>query len=83
MWDQFRNQDEEAEPFFQDDTPEEVVGEEGQKSQQSSFDIKKLTKEPILGMTPAQRFIISLMMFMMVCILGTMFLFVAEKFYLF
>jgi hypothetical protein len=84
MWDQFRGKDDEETPFFQDDTPEdEVVEEEGVKPQKISFDYKKFTKEPILGMTPAQRFIIVIMLFMTVCILGAMFMFVTEKFYLF
>jgi hypothetical protein len=84
MWDQFRDKDDDdSTPFFQDDTPDEVVQEEGQKSQQGGFDYKKLTKEPILGMTPPQRLIIAIMLFMAVCILGAMFMFVTDKFFLF
>jgi len=35
--------------------------------------------ENFLGMTPVQRFIVALMLFLMVCVTGTFFLLVTEK----
>jgi hypothetical protein len=36
-------------------------------------------REPFLGMTPQQRFVVSLMMFLMVSVLGALLLVVTEK----
>ena len=36
-------------------------------------------KEPILGMTPAQRFVVALFLLMVVCLLGVLGLIVFEK----
>jgi len=40
------------------------------------------TQTTFLGMTPAQRFMIALMIFMMVCILGSFFLLITETVWL-
>jgi hypothetical protein len=40
-------------------------------------------KEPILGMTPAQRFVVALFLLMVVCLLGVLALVVFGKFTLF
>jgi hypothetical protein len=50
-------------------------------------DYDELAPEPgpetqFLGMTPAQRFVIALMIFMMICILGSFFLLITEKVWL-
>ena len=82
MWNDLRDQNsQEEQPFFQDDTPEYT--EEAAPVKKSGFNIKALTREPILGMTPVQRFIIATMLLMTVCILGSMFMLVTEKFVLF
>jgi hypothetical protein len=39
--------------------------------------------KPFLGMTAPQRFVIALMMLLMVCVMGTLFLLVTEKMVLF
>jgi len=36
----------------------------------------------LLGMTPVQRFVIALMIFMVICILGSFFLLITEKIWL-
>jgi hypothetical protein len=36
-------------------------------------------REPFLGMTPQQRFVLAVMVFMMVCVLGAFFLLLAGK----
>lgn len=84
MWNEFRDKNgEEEQSFFQDDTPAEEYTEEAAPVKKKGFDIKSLTREPILGMTPVQRFIIATMLLMTVCILGSMFMLVTEKFALF
>jgi hypothetical protein len=40
-------------------------------------------REPFLGMTPSQRFVIALLIFMMVTVLGALMLVVGEKVFLF
>ncbi len=43
---------------------------------------RRRSKEPerlILGMTAAQRFVVALLLFVMVCVLGTLFLVLTEK----
>jgi hypothetical protein len=40
------------------------------------------TQTLFFGMTPAQRFMIALMIFMMICILGSFFLLITEKVWL-
>ena len=39
-------------------------------------------REPFLGMTPPQRFVLSLMLFIMTCVLGVLALVILEKIYL-
>ena len=39
-------------------------------------------KKPLLGMTPAQRFVVVLILFFMTCLLGSICLLVTEKIYL-
>jgi hypothetical protein len=77
MWEEFREEEQQA-PYFQDDTPE--VAEESAKPAPKS---KGPFQEPILGMTPVQRFLIAVMLFVTVCLLGTMFMIITEKFMLF
>lgn len=61
-------------PFFQDqDNPE------GDKS---SSRRNRHEDHHFLGMTPAQRFVIALMLFMMVCVFGTFILIATEKIWL-
>jgi len=80
MWNQFRGKDEEA-PFFQDDQPEAVVVQAPKPKK--SLNLGKYFDEPILGMTAPQRLLISSMLFIMVCLLGSMFLILTETFSLF
>ena len=39
-------------------------------------------QEPFLGMTASQRFVLALMIFLMVCVLGFVFLFATDSIYL-
>lgn len=63
-------------PFFQDDQLEipELEPKRAPVRRRSTR---------VLGMTPIQRLIMSIMIFMVVCLLGGMFLIVAEKIHLF
>ncbi len=69
MLDNLRN-DSSQSPFFQEDLPEE----EEEKATR-----KTASGRPFLGMTPAQRFIIVLFLFMMVCVTGAFFLAITGK----
>ena len=69
-------------PFFDDeelpDFLEDVVEEKkGPKADTFAF------LKPIIDLTPVQRFIISTMLFMAVCLIGSMFLLVIGRFSLF
>lgn len=58
-------------PFFQEDqTPPEQKTPPSRRSSSNGT---------ILGMTPIQRFVLALMLFMMVCVLGSFLLLATEK----
>ena len=80
MWNQFRGKEDEA-PFFQDDQPE-VVDAPAPKPKRS-LNLGKYFEEPLLGMTAPQRLLVSTMVFIMVCLLGSMFLIMTGTFSLF
>jgi hypothetical protein len=80
MWNQFRGKDDEA-PFFQDDQPEVVEAKPSKPKK--SLNLGKYFEEPILGMTAPQRLLISTMLFIMVCLLGSMFLIITGTFSIF
>jgi hypothetical protein len=82
MWNQFREKDEAA-PFFEDDMPEGVEAPPAKKVQMPSINLGKYFEEPILGMTAAQRFVLSTLILIAVCLLGTMFLVITGNFTLF
>lgn len=65
MLDNLRD-DEFSKPFFEDDTPLEAPEPE----------VRPIPRRSgrFLGMTPFQRFVIAMMLMMVVCLLGTMFL---------
>ncbi len=58
-------------PFFQED---QIPPE-----QQTPPSRRGSSKGTILGMTPIQRFVLALMLFMMVCVLGSFLLIATEK----
>ena len=59
-------------PFFQEDQPP--------PEKQPSFRTRRRRSSgPFLGMTPVQRFVVALMLFLMTCMLGTLCLLVTEK----
>ncbi len=69
MLDDLRN---EATSSFEE-TPEPV-------SEETEYPTRRLRpRSHFLGMTPAQRFVITLLLFMMVCVLGAFCLIVFEK----
>ena len=76
MFDNLRD-DSESKPFFQDDS------DPGSVAPRSSA--PELRRAPassggrILGMTAVQRFVLSVMLLVMVCVLGVMFLLITEK----
>ena len=59
-------------PFFQENqTPPEQKTPQGRR--------RASTPGTFLGLTPVQRFILALMLFMMVCVLGSFLLIATEK----
>jgi len=68
MLDNLRDSAEQS-PFFQEEEPVEEA--EAVKAVQP--------KAPFLGMTSAQRFVIAIMLFLMVCVLGSFCLLISEK----
>jgi hypothetical protein len=68
MLDNLRDSAEQS-PFFQEEEPVEAV------------ETVKVTqpKAPFLGMTPAQRLVIAVMLLLMVCVLGSFCLLISEK----
>jgi len=82
MWNQFREKDEAA-PFFEDETPEVVEAPSPKKVEMPSINVGKYFEEPILGMTAPQRFLLSTMVLIAVCLLGTMFLVITGTFTIF
>ena len=83
MWNDLRDQDDQQQDYFQEDAPEGMEDGAGTASTSRRLDFKAMTREPILGMTAPQRFVIATMLFMAVCILGSMFMLITEKFVLF
>jgi hypothetical protein len=77
MWDQFRGKEEEA-PFFKEDEPEIIEAPPPKK--RPSLNLGKYFEEPFLGMTAQQRFLVSTMLLITVCLLGSMFLMITGKF---
>ena len=71
-------------PFYDDEEalPDFLEEEEGVKTSKSSAEMFAWLA-PILTMTPVQRLILSVMLFMMVCVIGTMFMLVTGRFALF
>jgi hypothetical protein len=63
---------------FEEEEPLETLEEEQAAPRRSV----RRRKEPFLGMTPPQRFVISLMLFLMTCVVGVMALVIFEKIYL-
>ncbi len=57
-------------PLFQEEPAPPQPPEQGRK---------RPSDGPFLGLTPAQRFVVALMIFMMVCVLGTVLLLVTQK----
>ena len=74
-------EDAEAAPYFEDDEIPDFLDdvEKPQKPKSDPFAFLG----PVAKMTAVQRFIISAMLFMMVCLIGSMFLLVTGKFFVF
>jgi hypothetical protein len=81
MFDDLRNSSEDQDSFFKE---EEVIDPEiapllEKKPPKADLGIKiKFNSKNFLGMNAFQRFFISVLLFLMVCILGTMLLMVTE-----
>lgn len=73
-------EDANASPFFDDDDelPDFLADDEEEAPQatNASGDFFK----PVMALTPMQRFVLSTLLFMTVCIIGVMFLLVTGKF---
>ncbi|RPH62085.1 MAG: hypothetical protein EHM81_02940 [Chloroflexi bacterium] len=76
MFDDLRK-DSDASAFFQEEEPVEPLLDVKPKKRSSGG--LKINDNNFLGMTAFQRFVISIMLMMVVCILGAMFLLVTEK----
>lgn len=84
MLDNLRD-DANASPFFDDDDelPDFFDEEEGEpRVSQAQGDLFAFLK-PIMVLTPVQRFVLAALLFMAVCIIGSMFLMVTGKFAVF
>jgi hypothetical protein len=82
MWNQFREKDEAA-PFFEDGTPDVVEAPPPKKVKMPSINLGRYFEEPFLGMTAPQRFLLSTLLLIAVCLLGTMFMVIIGNFSLF
>ena len=82
MWNQFREKDEAA-PFFEGEEPDVVEAPPPKKAKMPSINLGRYFEEPILGMTAPQRFLLSTMILIAVCLLGTMFLVITGTFTIF
>jgi hypothetical protein len=71
MLDNFRDQAN-VSPFLDEEEEEENITAEEEKS-------RRIPQKRFLGMTPAQRFVIAVMLLMMMCILGAFFLLLTER----
>ena len=71
-------EDADSSPFFDDDDelPDFLEGDEVEENKTPGSSIFK----PITDLTPVQRFVIVAMLFMAVCLIGSMFLLVTERF---
>ncbi len=70
----FFDEDEELPDFLEEDDEESLA-----KPQSDPFAFLK----PIMVLTPVQRFVLAALLFMAVCIIGSMFLMVTGKFFIF
>jgi|WetSurMetagenome_2_1015567.scaffolds.fasta_scaffold1576537_1 hypothetical protein len=77
MFDDLRK-DSDASPFFQEEESEPLLDAKPKKKAVRQGVGFKLD-DKFLGMTAFQRFILSIMLLMVVCVLGMMFLLVAGK----
>jgi hypothetical protein len=79
MFDDLRNSSDDQSSFFkEDDSDLEPLLEK--KPRQNNLGLKiKFNSKSFLGMNAFQRFFISVLLLMMVCILGTMLLMVTER----
>lgn len=82
----FNNSKDSSYSFFKDDEeqPQEPFGEDDvpRSKKRGDDDGLGFSSDNFLGMTAVQRFVISLLFLMMVCILGSMFLLVTGSLYL-
>lgn len=74
-------EDAEASPFFDDEELPDFLESEEEKEKPKSNPFAFL--KPITDLTPVQRFIIAAMLFMTVCLIGSMFLLVTGRFLIF
>lgn len=76
-------EDANASPFFDDDDelPDFLTDDEDAAPKQASNSLGFL--KPIMVLTPMQRFILSALLFMTVCVFGVMFLLMFGKFAVF
>ncbi|MCP4140031.1 MAG: hypothetical protein GY755_07040 [Chloroflexi bacterium] len=77
MLDNLREDADSSSIFDDDELPDFLEGDEEEKE-----DIKSGSSifKPITDLTPIQRFVIVLMLFMAVCLIGSMLLLVTERF---
>lgn len=77
-------EDANSSPFFDDDDelPDFLDDDEQEKSAKPKTDSLAFLK-PIMVLTPVQRFILVALLFMTVCIIGSMFLLVTGRFSVF
>ncbi len=77
MLDNLRD-DSDASPFFEDDELPDFL--EGEMEEAKHSNSNSSFSNPVLNLSPIQRFIIAAMLFTTVCLIGSMFLLVTQRF---
>ena len=77
MLDNLRD-DADASPLFEDDGLPDFLEDEMEETERQNSDSFGFLK-PVLDLSPMQRFIIAVMLFMTVCLIGSMFLLVTQR----
>ncbi len=84
MFDDLRSDNDDKSSFFQQDDMSDIEPLLEKKPKKSGMGLNfKFNSKTFLGMNAFQRFIISMLLFFVVCIMGTMLLLITEKMVLF
>jgi len=82
MLDNLRDDADSSSLFDDEELPDFLEGEEEEEEKEPKTDSFAFLK-PVTDLTPVQRFIIAAMLFMTICLIGSMFLLVTGRFSIF